>query len=87
MGFHDDKKEVRDAVEKACMTIPINSILNAFNDKANQRSTLKITIKEIQDKNIPMSKEFKKFLRSLYLQADRQYDDYSTISLEKDNNL
>jgi hypothetical protein len=73
IGLHDEHPGVRKTVEKEIMEkFNLNSILDTFSDKISQKKSLKIAIRDILEKNIPINNDTKTFFSEILLSLEKE---------------
>lgn len=80
IGLHDDNLQVRKCIEKEIVEkIDIADVLNYFNpDKSSQRMSLKIAIREILEKDLPMNLSTRKHLQELIIALEKEGEYYNS---------
>jgi hypothetical protein len=77
IGLHDENAQVRKAVEKEItQKINIADIMNTFVDKVSQKFSLKITIRDLVEKDIVLHPNTKTYLSDLLIALERDEQDY-----------
>jgi hypothetical protein len=77
IALHDDNIQVRKAVEKELVTkMSIADILNAFADKVSQKFSLKITVRDLLEKDLLLSPATRSYLNDVLVAFERDEQDY-----------
>jgi hypothetical protein len=77
IALHDENFQVRKAVEKELVTkFSISDIINAFADKVSQKFSLKITVRDLIEKELVLNPNTKSYLNDLLIALERDEQDY-----------
>ncbi len=73
VALYDENQVVKKTIEKEIVEkFSIEAIVSSFQDKPQQKSSLKIAIRDILDKNLNLSPVTHRYFKDLYIALDKE---------------